>query len=234
MIKRQKKFSLKALKNTRELSHQWCRIVILLPYLYLCYLMVSICLQYFPWQDDQNFLLLKQDVVHTQPWRFAFQVHVITSSLILIAGFTQFFRVFRNRFPKVHRLSGWVYIITLFAFALPSGFILALSAVGGWLTKLCFIILSLLWAITSFLAIKNAIQHNWILHRNWMIRSFALSLSALSLRTWKIALYEIQPYFDFLTPVHIYQIEAWLGWTINLLIAEIIIFKLHKNAKSPK
>lgn len=62
-----------------------------------------------------------------------------------------------------------------------------------------------------------------------MIRSFALSLSALSLRSWKILLYELQPYFDFLTPVHIYQLEAWLGWSINLLIAEWIIFKLHQQ-----
>lgn len=66
-----------------------------------------------------------------------------------------------------------------------------------------------------------------------MIRSFALGLSALSLRTWKIVLYQLQPYFDWFTPLHIYQLEAWLGWTINLLIAEIIIFRLNKN-KSPK
>ena len=63
------------------------------------------------------------------------------------------------------------------------------------------------------------------------IRSFALSLSALSLRSWKMVLYELQPYFDWFTPVHIYQLESWLGWVVNLLIAELIIFKLHQKSK---
>ena len=44
-----------------------------LVYGYLCVLMIKICIHYFPWQDINNFLVLKQDVVQTQPWRFAFQ-----------------------------------------------------------------------------------------------------------------------------------------------------------------
>lgn len=202
---------------------------ILVIYLYLCLLMVKICLQYFPWQDDTNFLALKQDVVNTQPWRFAFQIHVIFSSMVLIAGFTQFSSRLRQQFPKIHRYSGWLYICSVLIFALPSGFIMALSAAGGWQTQLCFLILSLLWAITTSIALYKITQKKWLAHRDWMIRSFALGLSALSLRTWKIILYHLQPYFDWLTPLHIYQLEAWLGWTINLVIAEMIIFKLHQK-----
>lgn len=215
--------------TVKKIQPYWVGIVLLLPYLYLCYLMVEICLQYFPWQDDCNFLLLKQDVVQTQPWRLAFQIHVIASSFLLIAGFTQFFAIFRRTHPKIHKFSGYLYISVLLGFALPSGFVLALSAAGGWMTQLCFIILSLLWGFTTFTAVQKARQKKWLQHRDWMIRSFALSLSALSLRSWKILLYELQPYFDFLTPVHIYQLEAWLGWSINLLIAEWIIFKLHQQ-----
>ena len=233
-IKKTMETPINSASSTKTITHFWLGILILLPYIYLCYLMIDICLQYFPWKDDQNFLLLKQDVVQTQPWRIAFQTHVITSSLILFAGLTQFFHFFRNKYPKIHRINGWIYILTIFCFALPSGFILALSAAGGWLTRLCFIILSILWGITTAMALYHAIKKRWSQHRNWMIRSFALSLSALSLRSWKVLLYHLQPYLDFLTPVHIYQIEAWFGWTINLLIAELIIFKLHQNAKSSK
>ncbi len=207
--------------------------IILLTYSYLCLLMVKICLAYFPWQIDQNFLLLKQDVVNTQPWQGAFKVHVIASSLVLIAGFTQFFSTIRTRFPKIHRFSGWLYITTIFILALPSGFILALSAAGGFPTQLSFVLLCLLWGVSTFLALYNALKKRWFLHRDWMIRSFALSLSALSLRTWKMVLYPLQPYFEWLTPVHIYQLESWLGWCVNLIIAEIIILKLRQNKKLP-
>ncbi|MFW2078982.1 DUF2306 domain-containing protein [Acinetobacter sp. ULE_I010] len=191
--------------------------------------MVKICLAYFPWQTDQNFLLLKQDIVDTQPWQFAFKVHVIASSFVLIAGFTQFFRIFRNKHPRLHRLSGWLYILTILIFALPSGFILAVSASGGISTQISFILLCFFWGISTVLALYYALKKQWLLHRDWVIRSFALSLSALSLRTWKMVLYPLQPYFEWLTPVHIYQLESWLGWVINLLIAEIIIIKLHQK-----
>ena len=216
-------------KITKKIAKFYFTIVILLLYIYLCYLMAMICLQYFPWQDDQNFLLLKQDVVNTQPWQFAFKIHVITSSFILIAGFTQFFRIFRTKFPRLHRSSGWLYIITILAFALPSGFILALSAAGGLSTQISFVLLSVLWGISTVSALYFALKEKWILHRDWMIRSFALSLSALSLRSWKMLLYELQPYFEWLTPLHIYQLESWLGWVINLCLAEIIIWKLHHS-----
>ncbi|KAF1024570.1 DUF2306 domain-containing protein [Acinetobacter sp.] len=205
----------------------------LMIYAYLCYLMIAICLQYFPWNPEQHFLLLKQDVVNTQPWQSAFKIHVISSSFVLIAGFTQFFRIFRTHYPRIHRWSGWLYLICILGFSLPSGLILAFSAAGGLSTQISFGLLSLLWAVTTLSAVYFLLKKCWILHRDWMIRSFALSLSALSLRTWKMGLYSLQPYFDWLTPVHIYQLESWLGWVVNLIIAEIIILKLHlhKTAK---
>ncbi|MCX5469320.1 DUF2306 domain-containing protein [Acinetobacter sp. A-IN1] len=197
--------------------------------------MVAICIQYFPWRTDQHFLLLKQDVVNTQPWQSAFKIHVVTSSLVLIAGFTQFFRIFHTRYPKIHRVSGWLYLITILGFSLPSGLILAFSAAGGLSTQISFVLLSLLWAITTLSALYFLLKKRWMLHRDWMIRSFALSLSALSLRTWKMGLYTLQPYFDWLTPIHIYQLESWLAWVINLIIAEIIVIWLHlKSTRQQK
>lgn len=225
-------------KTKTNLAYSSLSLISLVIYAYLCYLMVAICLQYFPWQTDQHFLLLKQDVVNTQPWQAAFKIHVISSSFVLIAGFTQFFRVFRTRYPRIHRWSGWLYLITILGLSLPSGLILAFSAAGGLSTQISFVLLSSLWAITTLSALYFLLKKRWILHRDWMIRSFALSLSALSLRTWKIVLYQLQPYFDWLTPIHIYQLESWLGWVVNLILAEIIILRLHRRTrqknKSPK
>ncbi len=210
--------------------NQLSQFLIVIIFSYLCWLMLQICLNYFPWSDHTNFLVLKQDVVTTQPWRFAFQVHVITSSLVLLAGFTQFSQSIRKKFSLVHRYAGWIYIVSTLGFALPSGLILAVYANGGFSTQLCFILLGLLWGISTLIALYFAIKKQWFRHRDWMIRSFALALSALSLRTWKLVLYELQPYIDWLTPIHIYQLEAWLGWTINLLIAEVIIYYInHKR-----
>lgn len=214
-----------------KILNQLSQILIIVLFTYLCWLMVQICLNYFPWSNQNNFLVLKQDVVNTQPWRIAFQIHVITSSFVLLAGFTQFSQSIRKNMPRLHRYAGWLYIIATLGLALPSGFILAFSANGGLSTQICFTILGLLWGGSTLFALYFAFHRQWLRHRNWMIRSFALALSALSLRTWKLSLYQLQPYIDWLTPTHIYQLEAWLGWGVNLLIAEFIIYRLMKKKK---
>lgn len=200
--------------------------ILLSIYIYLCWLMLRICLSYFPWSPTRGFLALKQDVVKFSPWQWAFKIHVASSSLILLAGFSQFWTGFRLRYPKWHRRLGWLYVLAVLVLAAPSGLIMAFYAAGGWLTQLCFVLLSVVWIIATILAVYYAVSRRWQLHRHWMIRSFALSLSALSLRSWKLLLYQLAPYVSGLSPQLIYQLEAWLGWLVNLLIAEFIIYRL--------
>jgi hypothetical protein len=55
-----------------------------------------------------------------------------------------------------------------------------------------------------------------------MYRSFALTLSAVSLRFIKMVIVAL---FQ-LPPMDAYVIAAWSGWTINLLVAEIVLHRL--------
>jgi hypothetical protein len=58
-------------------------------------------------------------------------------------------------------------------------------------------------------------------HKNYMIRSYALTLSAITLRAWKFLIMNL---FEF-PPMDVYRTVAWLGWGLNLIIAEYFIFK---------
>ena len=52
-----------------------------------------------------------------------------------------------------------------------------------------------------------------------MYRSYALAVSAITLRLWKVFLvYFFQP-----NPMDIYEVIAWLGWVPNLILIEILI-----------
>jgi cytochrome bd-type quinol oxidase subunit 1 len=211
--------------------HKYRGVIALSILLGFSLLMLQICLSYWPWQPDIGFLILKQDVVDLNHWRWAFQVHVATSLFVLLAGFTQFWIHWRQQYPQWHRWFGYLYLMGVLGLAAPSGLILAIYASGGWSVRICFLLLTGLWIGSTLAAWYTARHRRFGDHHVWMIRSYALTLSALSLRTWKLGLYELAPYWDWLTPRHIYQLEAWLGWVVNLLIAEWLI--RHLAPKTP-
>jgi len=68
-------------------------------------------------------------------------------------------------------------------------------------------------------------RKKFILHRRFMIRSYALTLSALTLRLWK----PVFVTFTNLDTNTIYQVDAWLGFGLNLLVAEWIIRRKKKS-----
>lgn len=198
---------------------------LILIYLFFCYLMLQITLQYIPYNTDVAFLRIKQDVIDIPFYKIAFFTHVYTTIFVLIAGFTQFSSFIREHFKKLHKISGWVYAFTIIILAGPSGFFMGIYANGGMISQTAFCMLVILWIYYTAMAIINAVKKDIKSHRKYMIRSFALTLSAITLRAWKyVIVFLFEP-----RPMDVYQLVAWLGWIPNLIIAEIIITKFYKN-----
>lgn len=198
---------------------------LLLSYLYFCYLMLTITLQYLPFDMDVAFLRIKQDDMQYFYYPWAFFIHVYTSIFVLMAGFTQFSKRLQRKFPAVHRISGWIYAVVIIVLAGPSGLVMGVHANGGWSSQLAFCLLAILWIFFTAMAIFKIKKRDIIGHQQWMMRSFALTLSAITLRAWKYVLVAcFQP-----KPMDVYRWVAWLGWLVNLIIIEIFIY--HQNHK---
>lgn len=120
---------------------------------------------------------------------------------------------------------GYAYIINVVFITGPASFIMACYANGHLPSRLAFSILAILWIGTTAAAWYYIVKRNWVLHRDFMIRSYALTLSAVTLRAWKWVLVALfQP-----RPLDVYMLVAWLGFIPNLIIAEIIIRKFLKK-----
>jgi uncharacterized membrane protein len=191
--------------------------------------MLRILFIYIPVKNDVGFLQLKQSYIHLTAWRTAFFTHVFSSILVLAAGFTQFSKKLLRQIPKLHRALGYVYVLNILMVTGPAGLLMSFYANGGISSRVGFILLSVLWIGFTALALYHAIKKNFKLHRNFMIRSFALTLSAITLRSWKVILAN----FTDIPPMDRYRIIAWLGWALNLLIAELLI-KYYINKKKTK
>ena len=96
---------------------------------------------------------------------------------------------------------------------------------GNLTAKISFVLLSVLWILFTALAFMYALKRDFVLHRNFMMRSYALTLSAVTLRGYAFLL----PYFSHLEAKQEYALLAWSSWTINLIIAEILIYFKQKE-----
>ena len=195
---------------------------------FFSFLMLRIIWLYKSLETDVAFLKLKQDYINITHWRIAFFVHVFTSVVVLIAGFTQFSLFILKKYKKLHRTLGYVYVINILMVTGPAGLLMSFYANGGLSSQIGFVLLSALWILFTGLALFYAIKKNFIAHRNFMIRSFALTLSAISLRLWKV----LFAYVTDIPPMDRYHIIAWLGWVLNLVIAEMIIYYFYKKQKT--
>jgi len=191
-----------------------------LAYAYFSYLLLLITLQYIPYYTDVAFLRIKQDVIVFNHYKIAFFTHVYTSIFLMIFGAFQFSNYIQRKNIKLHRISGRIYVGILLLLSGPSGFVMSYYANGGLFAQFSFMLLSIFWMLFTFLTLYFILKKQVIQHQKFAIRSFALTLSAISLRLFKYLLvFFLEP-----LPMDAYRIAAWSGWIFNLLVAEIIIY----------
>lgn len=187
---------------------------------YASYLLALLSIPYLEMKPNIDFLLTKQFVYHIDIWRWAFYLHVFSSVFVIVSGLLQFNRWSIKRHPKIHRVSGYVYVSVLLVISGPGALVMSLYANGGFWPQLSFTLLSVLWIGFTFYALILVYKKRYIEHGKWLLRSYALTLSAVTLRFYLMI-------FDFfnvpLGPIESYTIVAYLSWIPNLIFAEWLI-----------
>ena len=188
---------------------------------YFFWLMLQLTFEYIPAESDVSFLMIKQTEVISHPEYLSFfYSHVYSSILVLLTGFLAIIRVNFNKI-KIHQYAGKAYVFVILFLAAPTGIYMGFFANGGFFSKISFVILGIFWWFSTFKAYQLIRQKNYKAHQQWMWRSFALTLSAITLRLWKwIIVYFFHP-----SPMDVYEIVAWLGWIPNILLIELLIRK---------
>jgi uncharacterized membrane protein len=171
----------------------------------------------------------------TEPaWRtVALYIHIIGSALALLIGPFQFLPVVRNRWPRLHRLLGRVYLGAGIGLGSITAMLIATGIQGGLVGAVGISLLSVVWLWTGFMAYRAIRAGRVAEHRQWMIRNFALTFGAVTLRLWIGALIaalsgSLETSFggDFdLLFTEVYRVVMWLAWVPNLLIAEYFIIR---------
>ncbi|MDF3025734.1 MAG: hypothetical protein K0S23_41 [Fluviicola sp.] len=188
--------------------------------LYASYLLLLLSLPYLEMRRGVDFLKTKQLIYHIKHWRYSFYIHVFSSILIITSGLFQFSKTILNKYARIHRISGAVYLLATLLISGPAALVMSFYANGGYPAQASFVILSVLWLGSTFLAYYFVRKKNYEAHGKWMVRSYALTLSAVSLRLYS---YLFNVFHLTMNPVDLYILLSWMSWLPNLFIAEILI-----------
>jgi hypothetical protein len=154
--------------------------------------------------------------------RLALIVHGLSGALALVLGPFQFLAGWRRRWPRAHRWSGRVYLVCILISGL-TGLWLAFHTPGGVAAQSGFFVLAVLWLLTGSLALRAVLRRDFAAHRAWMMRSYALTFGAVTLRI----------YLGLGVPLaglpfnEVYAMAAWASWVINLLVVEWLLLRHH-------
>jgi uncharacterized membrane protein len=147
--------------------------------------------------------------------RVAIFVHIFCSMLAMALGPWQFFPGLRASRPALHRWSGRVYLL---GGVLPggiAGMYVSGFAFGGTFNQIGFAVLATLWLTTGYAAYRSIRVGDIASHQQWMLRNFALTFAAVTLRLYLGTFSATGIAFE-----TFYAWLGWLCWVPNLLFIE--------------
>lgn len=141
-------------------------------------------------------------------------LHLAVGALVIVLAPLQMSARLRRRHVVLHRWAGRAYALGVLCSGL-AGLALATVSQGGLPAHLGFGLLSVAWMVTTAIGVQRIRAGDLAAHREWMIRSFALTFAAVTLRIYiplgVVLGLPIEPS---------YQAIAWLCWVPNLAVAE--------------
>ncbi|MEV8068903.1 MULTISPECIES: DUF2306 domain-containing protein [unclassified Streptomyces] len=162
------------------------------------------------------------------PWHYpVLVVHILAGTVAIVTCCLQVWPALRRRHPRVHRLSGRLYVAAVLSGG-PAALAVAYASPSGLSMQMSTMTTSVLWIGTAAAGLRMARQGRIAEHRRWMVRSFALTMSIVLSRVLGVV------YDHTILPPPVTQnvaeliawgqqragLASWPGWILPLLFAE--------------
>lgn len=155
--------------------------------------------------------------------QLAFFLHVGAGGLALLLSPLQFATHLRARTPRVHRIVGRVVLASI-TVAGVAALVLAPRSLAGAVGTAGFGLLAVLWLACAGTAWLAILRRDVEAHRRWMVRTFALTYAAVTLRMWlgvliagQVGLAGVGEQVAF---ERAYLLVPFLAWVPDVVVAE--------------
>jgi uncharacterized membrane protein len=146
--------------------------------------------------------------------------HISGGLIALTIGPFQFWSAFRNRYTRIHRLMGTIYVTAILIGTISSVNLAMTTGMAiHWTWGLSLIVLAFAWISTTGMAFRFILLRRINLHKEWMVRSYVVTFAFVLFR-WlnsNPALVEMGNFIERGPTI------AWVSWVIPLFVTEIIL-----------
>jgi hypothetical protein len=147
-------------------------------------------------------------------------IHVVPGLLFMVLGPFQFSESIRARHLQWHRWNGRIFIATGFiigASALLMSF--TMRSIGGANQAAATVLFGSFFLFALSKAFWHIRRREVALHRQWMIRAFAIGLAVATIRPI-VGIFFATSRFFHLTPAQFFGTAFWIGFVLHLIAAE--------------
>ena len=145
--------------------------------------------------------------------RFASLLHLFNSPGIFL----------KNQKPFTAGQKNCMYLLYYFL-ALLLGLSMSFFAKGSFWERVLFMFMAGCWFFTTLNGLTTIHKKNVLAHKIWMMRSYAMAMTAVTFRVYHIVFYMLN-----WNHLENYELSLWISVIGNMLFAEWIIYRKSKN-----
>jgi hypothetical protein len=183
-------------------------------------LLIYNTIPYFSFSKDFDFIEERSFLFQNNLYNSFFYIHIAAGAICIGTALIQFSRYILKKTKAIHRWSGKLYVFVVLFLGAPTGLYMSFFAKGSFWERALFMFMAIFWFITTLYGLSTIRKKNILAHKIWMIRSYAMAMTAVTFRVYHIVFYLLG--WDHLEN---YELSLWISVIGNMLIAEWVIYR---------
>lgn len=217
------------MQNSRLITYQkaiavFFQMLFWAPVIGLSLLLIYNTLPYFSFNKDFDFIKERSFLFQNSVYNTCFYIHIGAGAICIGTALIQFSRYILKKSKAIHRISGKLYVAVVLFLGAPTGLYMAFFAKGSFWERCLFMFMAAWWFITTLKGLTAIRKRNILAHKVWMMRSYAMAMTAVTFRVYYILLYLLDWQL-----LENYQFSLWISVVGNMLITEWIIYRKSRN-----
>lgn len=217
------------MRNTRMLTLQqsakvFFQMLFWVPVIGFSLLLIYNTIPYFSFSKEFDFIIERSFLFQSNFYNACFYIHIAAGALCIGAALIQFSRYILKKSKAIHRISGKIYVAVVLFLGAPTGLYMSFFAKGSFWERSLFMFMAGWWFVTTLYGLTTIQKRNIVAHKVWMIRSYAMAMTAVTFRFYHIIFYLLD-----WGHLENYELSLWISVIGNMLFAEWVIYRQSRN-----